>query len=650
MPDADGHSTTREELERQLATRLAELAAAHKRIDDLLEIARKWKETKAKLARIRDERDGLRESLEYRFGRKFILPFRKLGKALRKPAAPGFEAPGSKEKNVGPPSYHQWVLAQRPSAEALDAMRREAAQWNAPPLVSIVTPVFNTPLSVLDEAVQSVRAQVYANWELILADDCSPDARIAPELERMAASDSRIKVSRLPQNAGIAAASNAALALARGEFVGLLDHDDWIEPHTLFEIVKELRAAPEADLVYTDEDKVDEAGYFLKPFFKPDWSPDALLSHNYILHFTVIRRTLLETLGGFREGFDGAQDYDLFLRATERARQILHVPKILYHWRISSGSTAANAQQKPEMIDNGERVLADALARRGIKGRIERGTGARYRVRREIAEPKEIAIIIPTKDRVELLARCVESIRSRTDYPNYKIVIVDNDSEQVDTRRFFKSQPATVLRFSGPFNFSALNNFAVRQTTEPWILFLNNDTEVINGDWLTSMAEHIQRPEVGAVGAKLLYPDDTVQHAGVVLSETVAATHAYQHAPAKVFDNGGHLQLTRNYSAITAACMLTRRDVFEQVGGFDEKGLAVAYNDVDYCLRLQQAGYAVVYTPFAQLYHYESASRGQGRSNPAEAKLLRERWPAVLAHDPFYNENLARAEGAYSFR
>jgi GT2 family glycosyltransferase len=631
------------ELQRRLAIRTAELAAAHRRIEELLEKANELKENKRKLKAVREERDALRASLEYRFGRKVVTPFKKLARALG--GRRGEQA--QQEPWEGDDAYHRWFLAHRASPEEIAAMRTAAEQM-PPVVISIVMPAYNTPLSMLDEAVASVRAQVYPHWELVIVDDASDDPRVAPRLRELAAEEPRIRVKFLERNQGIALASNAAIAMASGEFVGLLDHDDWLEPDTLFEIARLIQETPEADLLYTDEDKVDNAGRFEKPFFKPDWSPDALLSNNYICHFTVLRRSLLEELGGFRTDFEYAQDYDLILRATERARRILHVPKILYHWRTSSHSTSGGSQQKPAMVDSGARAVASALARRGIDGEVLMvGNGARYRVRRVIAQRKKIAILIPTRDRVELLKRCVESIAARTDYPNYEIVIVDNDSRDPETLEYYETLPHQIVPYPGPFNYSAINNFAVRHTDAPWILFLNNDTEVINPEWLSSMAEHIQRPEVGVVGAKLLFPDDTVQHAGVLLVEKGSAKHAYLYAPATTMENGGRLQLVCNYSAVTAACMLTRREVFYQVGGFDEMNLPVTLNDVDYCLKVRDAGFLVVYTPFAQLYHYESASRGRGKTDPAEGQLLRQRWPGVLARDPYGNPNLGWDAGRY---
>ena len=623
------------ELERRLATRTAELAAAHRRIEELIGKTDALKENKRKLLAARQERDALSASLEYRLGHKLVSPFRKLARAL------GFKRAEPARPVEDQDAYHQWFLANRLPPAGLEAMRTAAEQMPSPMLISIVMPVYNTPLPMLDEAVASVRSQAYPHWELIIVDDASDHPEVAARLRELAG-EPRIRVKSLERNQGIALASNAGIEMAAGEFVGLLDHDDWLEPDALFEVARAIRETPDTDIVYSDEDKIDAAGRFNQPFFKPDWSPDALLSSNYLCHFTVLRRSLLEALGGFRTGFEGAQDYDLFLRATERARGILHVPKVLYHWRTSSHSTSGAARQKPAAIDSGARALVEAVGRRGIQGEVGTvGQGARYRVRRAIAEPRRISILIPTRDRVELLARCVESIAARTDYPDYEIVIVDNDSRDPATLRYYEKLPHRIIRYPGPFNYSAINNYAVRHTDAPWILFLNNDTEVIEAEWLTSMAEHIQRPEVGAVGAKLLFPDGTVQHAGVTLAEKGTAAHAYCHAPANSTQNGGHLQLVRNYSAVTAACMLTRRDLFEQVGGLDEMQLPVTYNDVDYCLKLRQAGFLVVYTPFAQLRHYESASRGRGKSDPAEGRLLRQRWPAVIAHDPYGNPNLA---------
>ena len=411
------------ELERRLATRTAELAGAHRRIEELLVKADALKENKRKLAAMRQERDALRGSAEYRLGRKLLTPFKKLARAFT-----GKKAEPVAEQREDADAYHRWFLGKRPSPAGLAAMRSESEALQSPMLISIAMPVYNPPLPMLQEALESVRSQVYPHWELLIADDASDDPQLAACL-RKAAEDPRIRVKFLEKNVGIAQATNAAIAMATGEFIGLLDHDDWLEPEALFEMARAIRGTPDADVLYSDEDKIDAAGRFHQPFFKPDWSPDALLSSNYLCHFTVLRRSLLEKLGSFRAGFEGAQDYDLFLRATEQARQIAHVPKVLYHWRTSSHSTSGAARQKPAAIESGARALDEAIRRRGISGGVETvGNGARYRVRRTVSEARKIAIIIPTRDRLELLARCVESIAALTDYPNYEIVIVDNDS------------------------------------------------------------------------------------------------------------------------------------------------------------------------------------------------------------------------------
>jgi len=410
------------------------------------------------------------------------------------------------------------------------------------------------------------------------------------------------------------------------DYVGFLDSNAWLEPDALHQMALELEAHPGTDILYTDEDSVGSDGRFREPFFKPGWAPDALLSGNYIGRFFLMRRTLLAEAGGFRTAFEAAREHDLLLRATERTDRIVHIPRVLYHGRPAESSAL---------------VIEDALKRRGIEAEVTAYGGGAYRVRRPIATARKITIIIPTRDRLELLKRCLESIEALTDYPNYEIVIADNDSREPATLEYYATMRHRVVNYPGPFNYSAINNYAVRQTDGPWILFLNNDIEVIRADWLTNMAEHIQRPEVGAVGAKLLYPHGTIQHAGVILAERGGpATHVHVHAPGDSWENGGQIQWMGNYSAVTAGCMLTRRDLFEQVGGFDEQQLPVAFNDVDYCLKLRAAGYWIVYTPFAELYHYESASRNRKKSNPEEKRILRERWPEEIARDPLTNLNL----------
>jgi GT2 family glycosyltransferase len=514
-------------------------------------------------------------------------------------------------------------------------------------LISIITPVFNTPAAWLGEAIDSILAQAYENWELILIDDGSTLAETVALLATVSARDPRIVVVRRESTGGISAASNSGLERARGEWVSLFDHDDLLEPDALFEVVKFLQGNREVDLIFSDEDKITEEG-LAAPQFKPDWSPDFLLSYNYLCHFTTLRRELVEKAGRFRSDFDGAQDYDLFLRITELTSRIHHLPRILYHWRRSETSTSDNIRRKPQALEAGRRAVESHLERRGERGHVtvDWHTHA-YWVKRELRETRRISIIIATRDRIDLLSRCISSITSKTSYPNYEIIVVDNESKSEEARAYFRHFEHRLLHFTGPFNFSALNNLAVEQSNSPWLLFLNNDVEVIDGEWLTVMAEHVQRPEVGAVGARLLYPNDTVQHAGVVLGVGGIAEHAFRHFPADAPGVSRQLQVTRNYSSVTGACLLTRRDVFEEIGGFDEERLPVTFNDVDLCLKMRRAGYLIVYTPFAKLYHHESATRRRS-VEALETEVMRERWPEYLERDPYYNPNLSRDRADFS--
>ena len=485
---------------------------------------------------------------------------------------------------------------------------------------------------------QAPREQVFQAWtdpELL---------RLLPEL---AARDSRIVLAKVEHRGGISAASNRGLALAEGDWVGFLDHDDLLEPDALFQNVKWLQSHRETDLVYSDEDKLTEEGLD-SPIFKPDWSPDYFLSCNYLCHFTIVRRELVNEVGGFRSQFDGAQDYDVFLRIIERGKRIDHIPRVLYHWRRSLTSTADNIRRKPGSLETGRLALESHLERTGQPGHIsiDWRTHA-YWIKRELIEAKKISIIIPVRDRVDLLARCLDSLTAKTSYAPYEIIVVDNDSTTAEAREYLSTLKHRLLRYGGPFNFSAINNFAVEQTDSPWLLFLNNDIEIIESDWLTTMAEHIQRPEVGAVGPRLLYPDDTVQHAGIVVGVGGIAEHAFRGFPAEAPGVCRQLQVTRNYSSVTGACLLTRREVFDEVGGFDEERLPVTFSDVDLCLKMRRAGYLIVYTPFAKLYHHESGTRRR-TVEPLETGVMRERWPEILAVDPYYNPNLSRDRADFS--
>jgi GT2 family glycosyltransferase len=634
-------------LERSLRTRMAELEAADRHISKLEEKLLKLKEAKQQLKQLKAEKHALRKSPERKVGQVLLAPYllpQRLVRGIRKRFPKGGKTP---RKSKTRSEYQTWFEAHRTPAKDFPRLREEMRGFDYQPCISIITPVFNTPLDWLEECVESVINQVYDKWELVLVDDHSDDPALLKLLPELAARDPKIILSKIDKRGGISAASNRGLELAQGEWIGFLDHDDVLEPDAVFQHVKWLQNHRDADLIYSDEDKLTEDGLD-SPIFKPDWSPDYFLSCNYICHFTLVRAGVLEQVGGFRPEFDGAQDYDLFLRVIERTTRIDHIPRVLYHWRRSSASTADNIRRKPGSLETGRLALEAHLERQAARGHVtvDWRTHA-YWIKRDLVEPKPISIIIPMRDHVELLERCVESIVRETTYAPYEIVIVDNDSQTEEARSYLAGLKHRVLNYSGPFNFSAINNFAVEQTDLPWLLFLNNDTEVIDGDWLTVMAEHIQRPEVGAVGPRLLYPDDTVQHGGIVVGVGGIAEHAFRGFPAEAPGVCRQLQVTRNYSAVTGACLMTRREVFNTVRGFDEERLPVTFSDVDLCLKIRRAGYLVVYTPFARLYHHESGTRRR-TVEPMETDVMRERWAAVLDDDPYYNPNLSRERADFS--
>ena len=632
--------------ERTLRMRVSELKAADRHIEQLEGKLLKLKQYRSELKLVKEQKKALQKSPERRIGQVLLAPYR-LPERLIKVIWKKLFRRSAGESATAPSEYHKWLEHHRATPRDLDRMRQEALAFVYHPLVSIITPVFNTPVRWLRECIESVLTQTYENWELILIDDHSTDPETLRCLTELAAADSRIILAKDEEKRGISAASNRGLALAQGDWVGFLDHDDLLEPDALFQNVKWLQKHPDADLIYSDEDKLTERG-FDSPIFKPDWSPDYFLSCNYVCHFTLIRRELIKKVGGFRSKFDGAQDYDLFLRVIEQTNRIDHIPRVLYHWRRTLTSTADNVQCKPGMLQAGRLALEGHLERKQQAGHVTVDWRTYlYWVKRELTEAKKISIIIPVRDRVDLLARCIDSLTRKTIYAPYEIIVVDNDSQSEDARAYFSHFKHRLLHYSRPFNLSALNNFAVKQTDSPWLLFLSYYTEVLDADWMTTMAEHVQRPEVGAVGLRLLYPDDTVQHAGIVVGVGGIAEYAFRGSPAEVPGVCRQLQATRNYSAVTGACLLTRRDVFEEVGGFDEECLPVHFNDVDLCLKMRRAGYSIVYTPFARLYHHESRVRSQP-VEPLEANPMRERWAQVLERDPYYNPNLSRERADFS--
>jgi len=516
------------------------------------------------------------------------------------------------------------------------------------PVLSIVVPVYRPSIWYFRECVRSVQAQTYRDWQLCLCDDGSGDPELTRAMAEMAAADFRITAVALPQNGGISRATNRALAEARGEFVVLLDHDDVLAPTALSELAAVIADDPEADVIYSDEDKLDELGKRFHPHFKPDWDPDLLLAYPYLGHVTAVRRDVLDHIGGFRPEFDGSQDYDVMLRATEMARRIVHIPKVLYHWRVVAGSAAGDTEAKPWAHLASRRVLEDAIERRGLDAVVEPGPfqGA-YHVRRAVHGTPSISIIIPFRDQASLTVNCLESLDGSAGLPITEVVLVDNGSTEPETRalrRELAQRPATrLLEYPGAFNWAAINNVAAATCESDYLLFLNNDIEATSDGWLSAMVELAQDPGVGAVGARLLYPDGNIQHAGVVLGLGGVASHLFLGLSSEEAGYFSWDRVVRGYSAVTAACMLVRRSVFEEVGGFDES-FAVAFNDVDFCIRVSRAGYRNVYTPHAELTHYESVSRGLSGYYHDYQHFLRQ-WGALLrTGDPSYNANLGRLD------
>lgn len=631
--------------EQALHVRLSELEAAQSHIAELEGKLLKLKQYRDEVKSLKEQTESLARSPEREIGKILLTPYRLTERLIKLISRKPLQRARS-EGAAGAGEYHKWLLRHRATTCDLDRMRQEALAFAFQPLISIITPVFNTPTRWLRECVESVLNQTYQKWELILIDDHSSETETLRSLVELAALDSRIIVGKDEKSRGISAASNRGLTLAQGDWVAFLDHDDLLEPDALFQNVKWLQDHPDADLIFSDEDKLTERG-FDSPIFKPDWSPDYFLSCNYVCHFTLIRRDLAMQVGGFRSKFDGAQDYDLFLRAIEQTNRIDHIPRVLYHWRRTLTSTADNIQCKPKMLEAGRLALEAHLERRQQPGHVTVDWRTYlYRVKRDLTEAKKISIIISVRDRVDSLARCLDSLTSKTSYAPYEVVVVNNVSQSEEARAYFSYFNHRLLHYSGPYHFSAINNFAVKQTDSPWLLFLDCHTEAFDGDWLTAMAEHVQRREVGAVGPRLLYPDHTVQHSGIVLGAGGIAEHAFRGSPAEAPGVCRQLQATRNYSAVTGACLLTRRDVFNEVGGFDED-LPDRFGDIDLCLKMRRAGYVIVYTPFAKLYYHESAVPRQSVESH-EAKLMRERWAEVLEHDPYYNPNLSRKRADFS--
>ena len=556
--------------------------------------------------------------------------------------------------------YSEWYPVYVPDEKTLEKQRKTKIKNSVK--ISIAVPVYRTPELFLRQMIDSIIDQTYVNWELCIVNASPDDGTAGRVLKEYAQKDSRIRTMDLPKNLGISGNTNKALDMASGEFTGFLDHDDLLAPNALFEIAKAISSCPECDVVYTDEDKVttDLSEHF-QPHLKPDYNPDLLCSNNYICHFFLARTSLLKRTGGFREEFDGAQDHDLILRCCEQARCIVHVPEILYHWRTHKSSTADNPASKMYAYDAGKRAIEEHLERCGLKGTVlytlDHGF---YRVQYPVQGTPLVSIIIPNKDETETLRNCINSIREKTTYKNYEILIVENNSETDEIFRYYKEiskEPdIRLFRWKKEFNYSAINNFGEAHARGEYIILLNNDIEVITPGWIEELLGICQRPGTGAAGVKLLYPDKTIQHAGCVVGIGGIAGNMFVDMPSERTGYLHKASVLQDMSAVTAACMMVRKDVFDMISGFEEK-LAVAFNDVDLCLRIREAGYLVVYDPYVQMYHLESKTRGAEDSEEKvrrfqdEIEFFRTRWIDILKNgDPYYNKNLSLTKWNYSLK
>ncbi|PLZ97071.1 glycosyltransferase [Fischerella thermalis CCMEE 5268] len=546
--------------------------------------------------------------------------------------------------------YQQWLEKNTLSQQHILTARQQIAQWQIQPKFSIIMPVYNVEAKWLTQAIESVRNQIYSNWELCIADDASTESHIYDILTHYSQLDSRIKVVFRTENGHISAASNSALELATGDYIALLDHDDELAINALFENAQLINRYPEADFIYSDEDKIDSKGKRFSPCFKPDWSPEYFYSCMYTCHLGVYRTSIVREIGGFRSEYNGSQDYDLVLRFIEKTKNIFHIPKILYHWRSISASAASGSQAKPWAYTAGRKALESMLERSIYPGHVEETPNPGiYRVRRDIIGNPLVSIIIPSAGATVntasgslcLLENCIRSVQQMSTYRNFELIVVDGYDIPDATLEKILALDVKLVRCAEPFNFSMRINRGAAKAKGQFLLLLNDDTEVITTDWLESMLELAQQTEIGAVGAKLLFPDGRLQHVGVMILEGNPC-HAFYG-----FDNeqSGYFCsniVNRNYLAVTAACLMMRQEVFQLLGGLDE-AFPLNYNDVDLCLKAHQAGYRNVVTPYAQLIHYESASRQKGLK-PGEWNQLNHKWKDYfdkLGTDPYYNPNLS---------
>lgn len=549
--------------------------------------------------------------------------------------------------------YEEWIRRYDTlSAHAGEAMRTRIDAMQAKPVISVLLPTYNPKPEWMIDAIESVRGQIYPYWELCIADDASSDPSIRSILERYTLLDARIKTVFRTRNGHISAATNSALGCASGEWIALLDHDDLLTQDALYWVAETIERNPGVQLIYSDEDMIDGAHRRFAPHFKPDWNEDLFYSYNLISHLGVYRRDLLGAIGGFREGFEGSQDYDLALRCIERITpaEIRHVPRVLYHWRAHLGSAAQSKDAKPYALVAGKKALDEHFQRLEVDATTEI-LDPGYRVRYALPEePPLVTIVIPTRNAADLVKLCIGGILEKTLYRDYEILLIDNASDDPKALQYFNSlrrdSRIRVIRDDRPFNYSALNNAGAKAARGKMLALVNNDIEVISPDWLTEMVSHAARPGIGVVGARLWYPNERLQHGGVVLGVGGVAGHAHKGLIRGEYGYIYRATVIQSLSAVTAACAVVRKDVYEEVGGFNENNLAVAFNDVDFCIRVLKAGYRNIWTPFAELYHHESAGRGSDDAPAAQARFAQEvrymqqHWHGLLTRDPAYNRNL----------
>ena len=555
------------------------------------------------------------------------------------------------DRKTNQEQYVIWMENNKLTDEMLDVQRK--TKFKIEPKISIVVPMYNTEKLFFKELIDSLKNQTYKNWELCLADG----SEVPNELLKDYMDDGRIKYSFLNSNLGISENTNAAIKMATGDYIGFLDHDDILSQDALFEVVRAINENKNADFIYSDEDKIDENNERFEPYFKPDFSPETLECNNYITHFVVVKKDLLNEVGCLDSAFNGAQDFDFVLRATSKAKNVVHISKILYHWRVHRQSTAEVADAKPYAFEAGIKVVEKYLERTGKEGTVENGQDVPgiYKINYKVIGNPKVSILIPNKDNSKLLKDAINSIIENTTYNNYEIVVIENGSTEKETLKYYdelKDKPKVkIIRIdeNGEFNYSRLINLGVKNVDGDFVLQLNNDTKILTKNWLEMMIGYSQQKEIGAVGGRLYYEDKTIQHAGIIVGLSGIAGNMLVNLPYGEKAYFGREAATRNVAAVTGACLLCRRELYEEVGYMDEEQFKVAFNDVDFCLKLLEKGYRNVYIPYVELYHYESKTRGYEYSKEKEERFNREaenfknKWKEFLDKgDPYYNVNFTR--------